>query len=287
MSVVSELPHLIRLLDDDTDVVRSAVRQRLEGMRKDLPAHLDALDLKLSKKDEQILSELLAPSCRDDLVERWLGWQELSSANQKIESALSSLSAFLSGWKVGPRNVAARLDALAREVEESAAGQPLDCRLLAERLFAGRGDQTRFRGNSADYYSPNNSNLLWVLEHGLGNPLSLCVIYRLVGLRLGLEITGCNFPGHFLARVQQGGQVWLVDCFNRGRFMLAADVARHHPAANPGMEELVRAEASPESIIMRFLRNLDDAFDRSGLSQERQLMRRLAVKMMDQPLNDD
>jgi len=63
--------------------------------------------------------------------------------------------------------------------------------------------------------------------------------------------------------------------------MLASDVARHHPAANPGMEELVRAEASAEAIIMRFLRNLDDAFDKRGLAHERQLMRRLAVRMME------
>jgi hypothetical protein len=72
-----------------------------------------------------------------------------------------------------------------------------------------------------------------------------------------------------------------VDCFNRGRFMLADDVARHHPAANPGMEELVRQRASTDTIIMRFLRNLDDSFDKRGQMAERQLMRRLAVKVME------
>jgi hypothetical protein len=77
------------------------------------------------------------------------------------------------------------------------------------------------------------------------------------------------------------GQLWLVDCFNRGRFMLADDVARHHPAANPAMEELVHQRASTDSILLRFLRNLDDAFDKLGQMPERQLMRRLGIKMME------
>jgi hypothetical protein len=102
-----------------------------------------------------------------------------------------------------------------------------------------------------------------------------------LGARLDIPVEGCNFPGHFLARVWLDDQLWLVDCFNRGRFMLAADVARHHPAANPAMEELVHQRASVGSILMRFLRNLDDAFDKLGQMPERQLMRRLAVKMMD------
>jgi hypothetical protein len=47
------------------------------------------------------------------------------------------------------------------------------------------------------------------------------------------------------------------------------------------MEELVSQRASVGSILIRFLRNLDDAFDKLGQMPERQLMRRLAVKMMD------
>jgi hypothetical protein len=281
VTAVSELPHLIRLLDDETELVRRAVRERLEGMRKDLPAKIAELDLRLTAEDEKIISELLAPSCREDLVDRWLQWRDLPHEHQRIESALSQISAFLSGWRSTARDVSLGLDALARQVELDASASAINPRTLADYLFGGRGDQVRFRGNSRDYYLPDNSNLIWVLKRGLGNPLSLCVLYRLVGQRLGLDIGGCNFPGHFLARVKEDNQFWLVDCFNGGRFMLTADVARHHPAANPGMEELVRSEASAESIVMRVLRNLDDSFDKRGQGPERQLMRRLAVRMME------
>jgi hypothetical protein len=42
----------------------------------------------------------------------------------------------------------------------------------------------------------------------------------------------------------------------------------------------VHQRASTESILLRFLRNLDDAFNKRGQMAERQLMRRLAIRMM-------
>jgi regulator of sirC expression with transglutaminase-like and TPR domain len=281
VSPTPDLPFLIQLLDDDNAVVRQAVRKRLEDLRQEIPAQLAELDLRLSETQERLLGEFLAPSCREELMQAWPGWRAEVNENRQLESALSQISALLGGWQTRVADVSHRLDSLARQVEESAGGEVLDARFLAEWLFGGRGQEQRFRGNSRDYYSPDNSNLLWVMQQGLGNPLSLAVLYRLVGGRLGIEVYGCNFPGHFLARVEMDGQTWLVDCFNRGKFMLAADVARLHPAANPAMEEMVRTIAPVDSIVLRLLRNLDDAFDRLSKGPERQLMRKLAVKLMD------
>ncbi len=280
MAAPAQLTHLIRLLDDHSDVVRKAVQNQLESMRRDLPDKVAELDQPLTAEEERIMGELLAPSRREDLEDYWLQWREQPTPDEQIESALAMLASFLSGWKTRPRELRHRLDHLATEVV-SDLGE-VDARGLANWLFARRGSETpRFRGNGKDYYSPDNSNLLWVLKTGLGNPISLCSIYRLLGSRVGLNVEGCNFPGHFLARVIHQDQVWLIDCFNRGRFMLADDVGRHHPAANPAMEELVRKPAPVASVLMRFLRNLDDAFDKRGQMPERQMMRRLAVKLMD------
>lgn len=277
----AQLSHLIRLLDDESDVVREAVKRQIEGMKKDLPDRLTLLDRPLTPEEDRILGELLAPSRREDLEDNWMLWKEQPTAESQIEWALAQLSAFLSGWKSRPRELTSRLDIMAGMARETISSAQIDARELADWLFAGRNEGARLRGNSKDYYSPHNSNLLWVLDMGLGNPISLCMVYRLLGARLGITVEGCNFPGHFLARVTHDDDVWLVDCFNRGRFMLAADVARHHPAANPAMEELVHQKASTESILLRFLRNLDDAFDKKGQMPERQLMRRLGVKMME------
>ncbi len=282
MRATVELTHLVKLLDDESEVVRDAVRRQLEGMKRELPERLASLDRPLSQDEDALMAELLGPSRREELEDSWLSWRRHDTAEGQIESALAQLAAFLSGWKTRPRELSQRIDALVDSILADFDGRPPNARQLSDWLFGGRGEATRFRGNSKDYYAPENSNLLWVLAHGLGNPISLCTLYRLLGRRIGLAVEGCNFPGHFLARVTHEDQIWLVDCFNRGRFMLATDVARHHPASNPAMEELVHRPAPTESILIRFLRNLDDAFDKRGQMTERQLMRRLVVKLMEE-----
>jgi regulator of sirC expression with transglutaminase-like and TPR domain len=279
MPATAHLSHLIKLLDDESEVVRQAVKQELIGMRRELPQHIEELETPLTADDERLMAQMLEPARRIELEETWIRWRWMEGPDAQLEEGLSQLSAFLNGWKTQSSDLAKRLDALAEE--GFAEHGRMDAHELAQWLFAPHGGITRFRGNSKDYYSPANSNLFWVLDTGLGNPISLCCLYRLLGQRFGLEIEGCNFPGHFLSRVPYREQTWLVDCFNRGRFMLAADVAKHHPAANPGMEDLIRESATADGTLLRILRNLDEAYERLGLLHERQFMRRLAVKLME------
>jgi regulator of sirC expression with transglutaminase-like and TPR domain len=279
MPASAHLSHLIKLLDDDSEVVRHAVRQELNGMRRELPQHIETLETPLSADEEKLVAQMLEPARRTELEETWMRWRWMEGPDAQLEEGLSQLSAFLNGWKSQSADLAKRLDVLAEEA--FAEKGRMDAHELAQWLFASHGGVTRFRGNSKDYYSPANSNLFWVLDTGQGNPISLCCLYRLLGHRFGLEIEGCNFPGHFLSRVSYRDKTWLVDCFNRGRFMLAADVAKHHPAANPGMEDLIHEPATAEATLLRILRNLDEAYERLVLLQERQFMRRLAVKLME------
>ncbi|HYF37561.1 MAG TPA: transglutaminase-like domain-containing protein [Prosthecobacter sp.] len=279
MSGYARLDHLISLLDDDSSVVQEAVQKELASMRKDLPERLRDLDRPLTAQEEHHMSRLLEPARRSELEETWMRWRWLDSSTAQLEEGMAQISAFLSGWRTQPGDLAQRLDALAEEAFRDQGR--MNARELSEWLFAVREGTVRFRGNSKDYYSPHNSNLFWVLDTGLGNPISLSCLYRLLGQRFGLEIEGCNFPGHFLARVDLGGRTWLVDCFNRGRFMLATDVARHHPAANPAMDDVIQTPATTDTILLRILRNLDESYERLNNLSQRQIMRRLAVKLME------
>jgi regulator of sirC expression with transglutaminase-like and TPR domain len=281
MPGVLQLRHLRKLLDDDSEVVREAVRRELVGMRRELPEFLEMLDDPLTPEEERVVAGLLEPARRTELEEMWMRWRWLEGEHAQLEEGLSQLSAFLNGWKTQPADLTRCLDLLARQAFDERGR--MTAHELAEWLFSPAPDTgvARFRGNTKDYYSPENSNLFWVIETGLGNPISLCCLYRLLGHRFGLDIGGCNFPGHFLARVMHQGRLWLVDCFNRGRFMHAGDVSKHHPAANPSMDDLVQEPATPDGTQLRILRNLDVAFTRLNNFTDRQFMRRLAVKLMD------
>lgn len=279
MSGLAKLDHLISLLDDESQVVQEAVQKELWSIRRELPERLRLMDRPLTSEEEQHLNRLLEPARQAELEETWMRWRWLDHPTTQLEEGMAQISAYLQGWRTQPGDLAKRLDALAEEAFKDQGR--MDARELGEWLFGMRDGAVRFRGNSKDYYAPDNSNLFWVLDTGLGNPISLCCLYRLLGQRFGIEVEGCNFPGHFLARVEHGESTWLVDCFNRGRFMLSSDVARHHPAANPSIEDVIRTAASTDAILLRILRNLDEAFDRLNNLQQRQVMRNLAVKLME------
>jgi regulator of sirC expression with transglutaminase-like and TPR domain len=279
MSALVQLDHLLCLLDDESSVVQEALQREFTSMRRELSERLQHLNRPLSADEERHVGRLLEPARRAELEETWMRWRWLDNAHAQLEEGMAQISAYLNGWRTQPGDLAQRLDALAEEAFRDQGR--MDARELSEWMFAVRDGTVRFRGNSKDYYTANNSNLFWVLETGLGNPISLSCLYRLLGQRFGIEIEGCNFPGHFLARVELAERTWLVDCFNRGRFMLASDVARHHPAANPAMEEVIQKPATTDQILLRILRNLDEAFERNDDQPKRQVMRTLAVKLME------
>jgi regulator of sirC expression with transglutaminase-like and TPR domain len=93
------------------------------------------------------------------------------------------------------------------------------------RLDAARTDEERvaaltrflcvekgFAGNQEDYYDRRNSFLNEVLDRRTGIPITLALVYTEVGRRLGLELHGVGFPGHFLVKVESRPEI-IVDPF--------------------------------------------------------------------------
>jgi regulator of sirC expression with transglutaminase-like and TPR domain len=84
-------------------------------------------------------------------------------------------------------------------------------------------DEQGFTGNVDDYYNPINSYLPAVLENKRGLPITLCLLYKLVADRLGIETWGVGLPGHFLIGMvggeSGGSSLMLIDCFAHGRIL--------------------------------------------------------------------
>lgn len=267
MADPAALPYLLQMLDDTSPVVRDALMRELSAYGPELETEIARLDLKLSSEHWRQLALLRAGARRQALVDAWPSWFGLPEIEQ-LERAQSLLSEFIED-RPRPGRLTALLDELAEDCRVRTP-EP-DSYDLANFLFEERG----IRGEHADYYAPLNSSLCHVIESRRGNPISLCCVYKLVGARLGIQIDGLNFPGHFMARAKLGSETVIVDCFTGARFMSLhsfRELARRH--ADP--EQFLTEPVSAKDIIRRVLNNLMHAYSITEDAESIHALRQLA-----------
>jgi len=262
----AKLPFLLKLLDDESLVVQEALALELSSFGPSLPEALERLPFGLEPEQKEILFSLLGDHQRTLLQKKWKTWQSLEGTPAKLEAAYRILSDFQNG-PFHKADLSRLLDSLTEEYR--AAGETRDPYRLSQFLFRKKN----IRGASEDtYYDAANSNLVYVLESGRGLPISLCAVYLLMGARLGLSIGGCAYPGHFLARTVLAGKTYLVDCFHGAQFM-EEDVFWDEHASED--EALLRDDVTAEVWMQRVLRNLHEAFTRSGCVKDAETIRSL------------
>ncbi len=268
MASASDLPHLVRLLDDDSEIVRENVLTALSAFGPYLEIELSRSQVTTTPEDRHRLRNLLGQHARQWLKRSWPQWLAEETDHGRLERSMALLAEFQYGPGY-PARLTPLLDQLAVDfVRGKDSEGPL---ALASYLFKTRG----LRGAEQDYHNPFHSNLVYVIEEERGIPLSLATIYILVAGRLGLSVRGINFPGHFLARAEHDGQVYVVDCFNGGRFLKDHDLLLVQRGTSTTMEELLKAPCPAETIIARCLRNLQHAYRQEDQPENAALMAQL------------
>ncbi|HMD61384.1 MAG TPA: transglutaminase-like domain-containing protein [Opitutaceae bacterium] len=94
------------------------------------------------------------------------------------------------------------------------------CRVINRVLFHEWG----FRGNVEQFTDPMNSFIDKVLMRRKGIPISLSVLYLLVGERLGLPLEPVGLPGHFVVGCYADDAPFFIDPFDQGLFRDADEV---------------------------------------------------------------
>lgn len=267
----SEFESLVRLLDDDSDTVRNAVGRRLLDYEEALPEYVSNLDPLPSSETFALMNRVIREAKCETLTDHWEDVLTELDPHTRLEHALGLVSDYLDRTSLRSGRLTRALDELADELRGTAP-TPI---ALSQALF---GDG-RFAGNRADYYAPENSSILTVIESGEGNPISLACLFILVGKRLGHEIGGCNFPGHFLSVIPRGDAPILVDCFNAGRLVAPDDLVDTSVSPVDADFDLFEP-ASPEVILLRVLRNLERAFHQLDEERERSVIEHLIERML-------
>ena len=158
-----------------------------------------------------------------------------------------------------------RLDDIAGAIRRRLAGDAFaeqKVRALNYYLF----NELRYCGNIDDYYDPRNSYLNEVMERRTGIPITLSIVYLEIGRRIGLNLKGVSFPGHFLVKLSVKRGELVLDPFTGGEAQSEADLRQRLAQVLPsGQAERAKLEqylepATPRQIIARVLRNLKNIY---------------------------
>ncbi len=264
----AQLVSWLRLLDDESSVVQEALSKEFYVYGPDLMTDLAALR---NGPDEAAIAEiqrLIDWERKRVLRQAWQAWladDDEGADSARLEAVFSMVATFQNGPEYGV-TLSTLLDGLAEEFR--LRGGTVDEETLARFLFKEKG----LEGDRSNYYHPQNSNLVNVIETRRGLPISLACIYMLVGHRFGFDIGGCNWPNHFYARTRQQHVLVLVDCFNGGRTMDRESFLKLQGPSREAAEAIVDKAASVEAIVGRVLGNLARAYQEAAHEEDSQLM---------------
>jgi regulator of sirC expression with transglutaminase-like and TPR domain len=164
-----------------------------------------------------------------------------------------------------PDDIVARLQGYSRRVRAlSRSDQPSDVREALHRVLF---DDAGFEGDTETYYSALNSYLSTVLSSRRGLPITLSLIYKVVGEWSGLTVAGINARGHFLTRVRLENGWQIVDPFFKGELLTREQAYdRLDEMAQRPLPRTEDALASPTHAqwIFRLIGNLRQLFLSEG-----------------------
>ena len=104
-----------------------------------------------------------------------------------------------------------------------------------------------------------------MLDRRRGIPITLSILYLEIGTRLGLELEGISFPGHFLVKYPTEEGDLVLDPFSGGMPLDEKDLRTlldrtyREPNDAPPLEQLLTS-AGKKEILVRMLRNLKGAY---------------------------
>ncbi len=175
-----------------------------------------------------------------------------------------------------PETVERRVDQLAARIRRRVRSGS-ESGFLAH-LHSVLFDEERFSGDRETYDDPRNSLLPSVLRRKKGIPVTLSLLYKSVGERVGLRIAGINSPAHFLVEVATERGAMLVDCFDGGRVLTRTEAfARIEQAAGVAIarSEDLLAAATDALWLRRMLQNLKLSYARRDRLRDAQAMEEL------------
>jgi regulator of sirC expression with transglutaminase-like and TPR domain len=140
-------------------------------------------------------------------------------------------------------------------------------RVINDYLFR----ELKFTGDEQNFYDPAHSYFNRVLDRGVGNAISLSLLYLLLARRLRLPVAGIGLPGHFLCRYQSSRAEMYIDPAKGGRVLVKADCVKMVMQLQHRFDDSFLAPFSSRRILQRICAGLHQIYtqQKSTLQSER------------------
>jgi len=271
-----EFKALVSLLEDDDQEISSHVEGKIMSLGSDIIPYLEeqwenSFDPNVQRKIEDMIHNLQFSQLKEKLRD----WKEGGA-----ESLLEGM------WLISLYQYPdTDLNELNKEVEQIYYDiwvelkedlHPYDqVKIINSALFS----KLKFRANTKNFHSPNNSFLKSVLESKKGNPISLSVIYMLVAEKLGMPIYGVNLPNLFIVTYKSEETQFYINAFNRGLIFSKKDIDNYLANLNLTPKPIYYEPCLNEDIIKRVLRNLIMAYEKLDDHQKADEIKELLIEV--------
>jgi regulator of sirC expression with transglutaminase-like and TPR domain len=174
----------------------------------------------------------------------------------------------------------------------TAAAERLAQRLVAERpeeaICEALGGDLGLRADHLDYEDLANADLISVCERRQGLPVALGALYMEAARRCRLKVSGVDFPGHFLLRIETDEGPIALDPLAGGRVVLPSELTRRAFAAGLTSDvadriDVLMTPVRDRQVALRLQNNIFARASRAGdfASAERSAVRRALLDPQD------
>jgi len=277
---INKFRSLMKLIDDDDPQVSAAVEKELldggEEMIRLLEIEMECAETSVKKRIEDLISKIYIDKLQRDYD---LLLDFVSQRDFSLERALFLLAKPLYP-DVDFAAVESKLNELANGLHRKISDIeiPYDIIQHVNDFFL---NDMGFVGNSKDYYNPDNSMLHRVLETRRGIPISLGIVYILVGRRLNLPVFGVGAPAHFLVKFvpTSSGKEFFVDVFNGGRIMSRKEAEDFINGMGFSFEPRFLKDSSDLEMLSRTCRNMARAFTAADEPKKANVLMELSIEL--------
>ena len=271
-----ELRSLVTLLDEEDPGSFELVRRQI--LRIGEPV-LPFLDEARAGGDQNL-------AARADVMTRAVRFQRIKDDFARLarapETDLETGALLLARFAypgIDPQVYSTWLDRVAARVFDDLPSEA-DAALTFQRLNSHLFQALNFVGNETRYYDPDNSFLNRVIDTRRGIPVSLSVLYLLLGKRLRLPVFGVGAPGHFLVGFRPDSHTIFLDAFHRGKILDLNEVRRMLTRSGYEFRPEFVERCSARDILVRMMRNLISIYEKMGSPDRAEMLSTLVEILM-------